>query len=459
MPFHAHGDGFTQENVYANVGNRTMAMFIKINPPILTSENLQDRYMQLRFFDANTNSSIKNVSFWINVTKGDQPLMYDLFYTHTGYLTIKFQPGGTGKWKILGDPDPILSGMGSQEDQVNVQGPILSGGGLYHFNMEFLAFDYSNAMVNSTTKIKFDSYLSVGDIYNQPITYNSNSYNTTLISYYDKINNFNFDPSKLQASWSMPFDWNPARYKDRPLLVHEEFRIPNTFKEFANIPVFSATVNGNPVKNGKIVIDPSSIQNTTIAHLFVYKDDIQKMAKTVGPDAKTMDFTIYPSHINVTTSTDIFTDFGGWETKLGWSPDNLDPFSTNALNLTFWDQLTGQQVAGNVKYDLKITTRTGGTLISMQNLIAKGGTDVESLTMPSNGIYKIQINVTSVTTNDIPDASRTGMARGTIVIPSVASQEAIPEFPMTVWMLITGFALLMIFSRTKNRVSLKYSLE
>ena len=43
MPFQAHGDGFTQENVYANVGNRTMAMFIKINPPVLTSENLQDR--------------------------------------------------------------------------------------------------------------------------------------------------------------------------------------------------------------------------------------------------------------------------------------------------------------------------------------------------------------------------------------------------------------------------------
>src|SRR5690349_2986012 len=154
VPFQAHGDGFTQENVYASVGNRTMAMFIKISPPILTSENLQDRYMDLRFFDAKTNSSIKNVSFWINATKGDQQLMYDLFYTHTGYLTIKFQPGNTiGKWKILGDPDPILNGMGSQEDQVTVQAPILSEGGLYHFNMEFFAFDYSNALANTTAKI------------------------------------------------------------------------------------------------------------------------------------------------------------------------------------------------------------------------------------------------------------------------------------------------------------------
>jgi len=456
VPLQAHGDGFAQENVYANVGNRTMAMFIKINPPILTSENLQDRYMELRFFDAKSNNAIKNVSFWINVTKGDQPLMYDLFYTDSGNFTIKFQPGGTvGQWTVAGDHEGALQGWTSVGDIVNVQAPILSESGLYHFNMALLAYDYPNTLSQTNTTINFDSYLSVGDIYNQTINYNSNSYSTKLISYYDKINNFNFDPSKLQASWSMPFDWNPARYKDRPLLVHEEFRIPNSFGEFANTPVFSATVNGNPVQNGKVVIDQVTIPNTTIAHLFVYKDDIQRMVKTVGPDTKTMDFAIYPSHTNVTTSTDIFTDLGGWETKLGWSPEKLDPFSTNALKLTFWDQLTGQQVTGDVKYDLKITTGTGIVLILMPNLVAKGGTGVESLTMPSNGIYKIQVNVTSVTNNAIPDASRTGVARGNIVIPSVASQEAVPEFPVTGRILIIGFTALMVFSRTKSRISLK----
>ena len=70
VPFQAFGDGFTQENVNASVGNRKMAMFVKINPPILTSQNLQDRYLLLRFFDAETNNPIKNVSFFLNVTKG-----------------------------------------------------------------------------------------------------------------------------------------------------------------------------------------------------------------------------------------------------------------------------------------------------------------------------------------------------------------------------------------------------
>src|SRR5437660_8444690 len=147
VPFQANGDGFTQENVVANVGNRTLTMFIKINPPVITSENLQDRYMQLRFFDSNTNDTIKNVSFWINVTKGDQPLMYDLFYTHSGYLTIKFQPGGTiGKWIVAGDHEGALQGWTSVGNIVNVRAPILSEGGLYHFNMALLAYDYPNTL-------------------------------------------------------------------------------------------------------------------------------------------------------------------------------------------------------------------------------------------------------------------------------------------------------------------------
>src|SRR5439155_12336115 len=88
-----------------------------------------------RFFDAKSNNAIKNVSFWINVTKGDQPLMYDLFYTDSGNFTIKFQPGGTtGQWIVAGDHEGALQGWTSVGNIVNVRAPILSDGGLYHFN-------------------------------------------------------------------------------------------------------------------------------------------------------------------------------------------------------------------------------------------------------------------------------------------------------------------------------------
>src|SRR5487761_2405704 len=80
IPQKAYGDGFTQENVQANIGNRVITLFIKVNPPVITSDNSGDKYIQFRFFDANTNTTINNVSFFINATKGDQLLMNDLFY-------------------------------------------------------------------------------------------------------------------------------------------------------------------------------------------------------------------------------------------------------------------------------------------------------------------------------------------------------------------------------------------
>jgi hypothetical protein len=449
IPFQAHGDGLYGENVYASIGNRKMVMSIKINPPILTPENSQDRYIQLRFFDSNTGSPINNVSFFLNATKGDEKLMNELFYTKNGNMTIKFLPGGKiGQWTVQGDQEPILNGWYSPTGQVNVQSPILSIGGLYHFHITLLGFDYPNEVLPPDVKVQFDSYLSVGDFYNTSVSYKSIPYNTTIISYYDKTLNNNFDSTRLQISWSMPFDWDPKRYQDRPFLVHEELRIPSSFHEFVDTPRFSATVNGNPIMHDKIVLDNLSIKNTTIVHLFVYKQDVQQLVNVISHDAKTMDFAVFPDHTNVTTSTDIFADFGGLELKLGWNPKTIVPYTLNNLKLVFFDQLTGQQVYDKVQYDLKILTFNGGTIISKTNLVALGGTDAQSLNLPSNGIYSIQVTIKSVIINGTPDKSRNGIARGNLVIPSTV--ETVPEFPFAIPLLLIGMISILTLYRMKS---------
>lgn len=453
VQFEAHADGFFAEKVYASIGNRKMAMFIKINPPIITSENLQDRYLQLRFFDATTNQSINNVTFFLNVTKGNDHLMYDAFYTNNGSLVLRFKPGGTlGTWMVYGNQQGANQAWYSETNQVDVQAPILSEGGLYHFNMELLGFDYPNEFVIPYgTKVKFDSYLSVGDTASQVINYNSKSYTTTLVSYYDKTSSFNFDSFKLHVSWSMPFDWDPSRYQDRPFLVHEEFRIPDSFKEFVNTPTFFATVNGNPMNPDKIVLDTYSIENTTIVHLFVNKEDIQKLSAIVGTSTSTMDFVVSPSQTNIRTSTDIFTDFGGWQIKVGWSPPALNAGTTNNVSLEFFDQLTGKPLESDVNYDLQILGAHGGVIVSESNRVARGGTDILHLNLPSNGIYTIKISVTSFLNSGISDTTRNGVARGNMVIPSVAGQEVVPEFPESAAIvLIIGIVSIISLSARSN---------
>src|SRR5207245_2329846 len=129
MHFNAYGDGccnFRQIST-ANSGNKTVQLSIKFEPHILHLESTQERYVQIKFFDASTDTPIKNVSFFLNVTKGNQKLMYDAFYTRNGTIELKFQLGGTvGKWKIYGDQEPTGAGWTSPTNQINVTAPIMS---------------------------------------------------------------------------------------------------------------------------------------------------------------------------------------------------------------------------------------------------------------------------------------------------------------------------------------------
>jgi len=432
--FHkVYGDGFAMENLPpATVGDKKIQVFIKLTPPIITSNINQDKTIFLRIFDANTNETVQKYSLWIEITKGNQLLMRDLFSTNTGTITLKITPTDTiGKWTIQADQDPVLnSWMSLGGGPINVLAPILKEGGLYHIHMELQTINFLNNLFTPDTAPKFDSYLSVGDISNHTITYSNNSYNSEIISYYDKINNdFSFDPSKLQISYSMPFDWNTTRFQDRPIFVHEEVHIPKSFKEFTSTPTYVASMNGNPITGRRLIVDPYSLGDTIIAHILLNKVDLQNFAKTTSPSTNTMDFQLAPAASNVKTSSSILTDFGGWGIKLGWSPTQITANTQNNLKLTFFDAFTEQSITGDVNYDIKILDKDGNTALSETSLTAKGGTDTQSINLPSNGIYRIEINIKSIVNNGLPDTSRIGIGRGDLVIPStVTADETVPEF-------------------------------
>ena len=406
----------------ASIGNRNVQLFIKLTPPIITSDTSQPREIYMRLFDANTNQSIIHDSFFITITKHDQLLMRDLFHTHTGELILDVTPTNTpGTWTIQGDQEPFLNAWVNQEGgPIPVFADALGEGGLYHVHVELFSIDYDQNIFTPDQSPKWDSYLSVGDISNHNVVYNGNTYNSTVISYYDKINDdFNFDSSKIQVSYSMPFDWNMTRIASQPIFVHEEIHIPKAFKDFTNTPTYTATVNGYQITGRRLIVDPYTLGDTVIAHILLNKLDIANMVKQMPSGIDTMNFTLAPAKPNVVTSSSVLTDFGGWGVKLGWNPIQIAANSQNNLQLSFSDAFTEQPVNGDVNYDLKILDSDGNTILSKTNLTAVGGTDAQTLNLPGNGIYSVQINIKSITgPTGLPDTSRIGMARGNLVIPS-----------------------------------------
>ena len=427
-----YGDGFTQETLpAATVGNRAVSLFIKINPPIITSDNNQDRYLLFRWFDANTNKTIPHTTFLVFVTKHDQLLVQSLFHTHTGVLKLKITPSyDKTKWSINGTREPFLEGtmyLPQGDNPIDITAPMLGEGGLYHIYVLLVTIDSDSNLFTPQTSPKFDSFLSVGDVSNHDVHYHNNSYNTTLVSYYDKTGNFDFDQSKMQVSWSMLFDWNSTRFQNMPIFVHEELRVPKSFKEFGATPTFTGTVNGNPISGAKIIADPYSFSDILVLHVLLNKNEINDIAKVTPLKVNTMNFTVIPSTPNIATSATIYTDFGGWEINLGWNPGTILANSQNNIKVSFSDIFTARPVLGDVNYDLKILDNNTSVILSKTDLVARNGAGAIPVNLPGNGIYSIQIVVKSIVSNNLPDSSRSGLARGNLVIPSDISQSSVPE--------------------------------
>ena len=190
----AYADGLFREEFNASLEGREARLSVSVNPPILTSETRQDAYVQLRLFDGNTNDTIKFSTFAITIEKGAgsgaERLIRDVFHTESGLLTLKMQPR-EGPVTILGTQEQFINAwVADPGGTVNIRGPIFLEGGLYHFGIDILGIDSIKELFPPANITRFDSWLSVGDVFSESVEYNGNSYNTTIISYYDRVEEF-----------------------------------------------------------------------------------------------------------------------------------------------------------------------------------------------------------------------------------------------------------------------------
>jgi hypothetical protein len=418
----ASADGIFEENLPpATVGNRVASLYTKISPPILTSDTLQNAFFQLKLFDSKTGNNITNVNYFLTIYKGDKLLLRELFYSKDGPLTLKFQPG-EGPVKVYGSTEPFLGGWSSDSGQIVVAGPILSQGGLYHFSIEIFGIDNVRNIFIPEKAPRFDSYLSIGDVSTANLTFGKNNYNSTLISYYDKIQNFTFQPKNLEAKWYMPFNWNVSRIKSQNIFVHEEIKFPKSFSEFSNSSKFNGTVNGQPLVGRSLAIDPFTSEKALIIHFLLNKNDIVKMAENknaLAVSSDSMQFTIRPlKNQTQETSFEVVTDAGAIHAMLGWNP-NPPAIGKNNLNVNFSDALNGNRLNADVNYDLNIRTKDGQEVVKSNNVTAINGISNQTLSFPSKGLFNLEVKVNSLkfANQTNLDTTRNGIARGFVAIP------------------------------------------
>ena len=424
----AFGDGLTMETFSATLGDRNANLLVQVNPPILTDASRNDAYILFRLYDANNNQTIKYSTFFISIEKGvgenaTTIMPPTLFHTESGLLRLKVQPA-EGDLKILGNQEQFLNAwVADPGGTVNIQGPLFLEGGIYHLKVEIFGVDSIRNIFADEDIPKFDSWLSVGDVFTQNVDYRGQPYNTTVISYYDRVRDFSFDSSNETFRWSMPFDWNVSRIKDTNIFVHEEVRIPKSLPGIGDSSSFAAAVNGKQISGRMLAVDPYSSQQQVTLHYLINKNDIIGMASGVPQGDSAMTFTLAPSTgQNMQTTGEILTDTGNINVALDWSPDQLNANTESTLTLGFLDGFSGNRIADNVNYNIGVLDNNGSQVYNQTGLVAEGGTDTQTIDFPANENYRMEIQVTGIAKDGQSiDQTRNGIARGTVVVPEFSA--------------------------------------
>lgn len=416
----ALADGLFEENLPpASVGDREASLYTKISPQILTSDSKKNAFFELRLFDAKTDETIQHVSYFITVEKDGKLLMRDLFHSHQGSLKLKINPSNSKTVNVFGSTEPFLGGWTSETGDITINGPLLLEGGLYHFSIEIFGIDYDRNIFKPENAPRFDSWLSVGDVYRDDLIDKGKKYNVTVISYYDRIQDFKYNPDESNMSWIMPFNWDLERIQKNNIFVHEEIKLPKTFTKFSEANSFKAFTNGNPLVGRSIALDPFTEEKNFIVHLLLNKADIIKIAQKLNnTNDKIMTFNLSPAEQKlVETTSEVVSDRGGILVQFTWMDKIISNQDTN-LQLRFSDALSTKEINGDIKYDIIVYDKSGNKIVTKLDLIARNATDSQVIKFPSKGIYQMELNIKGITYPDstTPDETRNGIARGTVVV-------------------------------------------
>ena len=439
----AHGLGGDQAEPLS-FGDMEVTVRTQLSPSDITVGDVDSANMQVRFFDTLTDENLDKVTYRIEVWQSGELLARNLFYDMDGRLDIKIKPqtgcsetnlhecSTYGGSEHVSAPGALyVHGADCTDDNLDVcgrpsiTGPIFVKGGLYKIRVDIEAATSPRTVLANL--LSYETFVSVAQEQNFSIqTANAEEIPVIVKTYYDDVDNFEFDTSDNSISFDMPFDWSPD-YVDLVQVVHEEVRVPKTFAPYAEGKQFKGYVNGVEIDQRALLNDPYSYDDTNIVHFLVTNNELKKINETLGSDNYDnlkMDLKLVPQSDFVKNEFTFFladletfknktpTDIKiSWDNRYG-AGDEI-PFE-----IAFFDRPSGNLIK-DVNYEiLKFSDKNTGEIIfenvEQTQFNAIEGIDIQRFSVPSQGTYLLDILVTGTGISN--DLTYAGVGSGIIEI-------------------------------------------
>ena len=421
----AHGLGGDQAEPLS-FGDINVTVRTDLTPYDLTLGDIDEVNMKIRFFDVETNLTLDQVTYRIEIWKSEELLARSLFFDDDGRLDVEIRPvtncNENELWRctIYGGSEHSVSpgalyvfGADCTDENLDIcarptiTGPVFIQGGLYNIRIDVESATSPRTLLSEI--LSYDTFVSIAKKQDFLIQTANAEVPVVVKTYYDDIENFEFDASDNSISFDMPFDWDPD-YIDLVPLVHEEVRIPDSFEPFVPGRQFTGYVNGIELDQRGLISDPYSIDETNILHFLITDKTLKKINDALGPDNysnKVMSLKIVPSPEIEAVSSDFYlVDLEDLERRVPtdvsvsydstYGADQDIPFEFAFFNED--EALIPDVRYAYVVYDesKQELARGGYDDTATPGIIAFEGLDVQNIYIPSQGLIRIDVLVYGV---------------------------------------------------------------
>ena len=385
-----------------------------------------DQQISISLIDFDSKITLRDVTFLIKSERGEQFLFEKEFKADNGFLVFNFVSEDTDSI-IIDEKDSgedfFGSLLGLESRLIDVKGPKLSEGGLYKLDISIItANGYSEKL---ETPLVFNAGISIA----QTTTHNFvdpsfGKQNIQIVTYYDEISNFQYEPELKQISYSMPFEWTLSNI-NQTSVVHEEIIIP---KEFGALLLsgFSMSVNGIELSDDIVNVDDFFTEGRVV-HFIIYQKELLNIFEN-NSNQNGMNFVIKPDRDYTHLSS--VTDNGQFRILVSWEPEILESNSDVKIVFDVTDIfLKNKPVSTN--YEFSITQ--DDKLLFEQNGIStdsKTEHNVVNFAIPDNlsGIVNLNFNNldgNEFATTSIPIVIHQNKINGSILIPDWIRDDAL----------------------------------
>ena len=333
------------------------------------------REVRLALLDAASGVTVRDVTFEIAASKGGSELFSGTFRSGDGTLLLILDgSGGPDTVELVEEESGgfFESLVGLDETAVRARGGPVSGGGLYLFDVAIATAGSFDRRIDPAAR--FAAGLSIPETTLHRIDDpDFGEQEISVITYYDTIREFGYDPALRSVSFSMPFRWDASNINETSV-VHEELSFDRRFGDLM-ASQYSVAVNGVEMPGRTVTIDDLTLDGGRIVHIVLNQNDLYYLLGRQArgaPDAGqgAMRFELEAGARAPLGAT---TDNGQFKVSVGWKPWDIRPggdvvFGFNITEVFLRDR------AVSASYDVSLVHEESGAVIAS----ASGATDASS---------------------------------------------------------------------------------